>query len=89
MKTLPEYVRPFMAELHATDLIFGIRTHPDVLEHLAWRRWARSLSNHDLNGLLFRIRVDWFDAGDNVVSVQLEEISRRLAALEQQQGQKP
>lgn len=78
MKTLPEYVRPFMAQLHADGLLSGIHSDPAVLEDLAWRRWAKTLTNRELAELAMSIRTEFVEEGNNALAVKLEEIWRRL-----------
>jgi hypothetical protein len=78
MKTLPEYVRPFMAQLHAEDFLTGNRTDPEVLELLAWRRWAKTLTDQELGEFALFLRGECVQEGCNPVGVKLEEIWRRL-----------
>ncbi|KAF0176486.1 MAG: hypothetical protein FD161_3025 [Limisphaerales bacterium] len=78
MKTLPEYVRPFMAQLHAEELLHGIRSDPALLETLAWRRWAKTLTNRELGEIVMFIRAGLVQEGNNPLGVKLEEIWRRL-----------
>lgn len=78
MKALPEYVRPFMAQLHAEELIIGVRSDPATLETLAWRRWAKTLTDRELGEFVMFIRAELVQGGNNPLAVKLEEIWRRL-----------
>lgn len=78
MKALPEYVRPFMAQLHAEGLLHGEKLDPELLETLAWRRWAKTLTNRELGEFAMFIRAEMVQEGNNPLAVKLEEIWRRL-----------
>ena len=79
LEALPEEVRPF-GEEYVQTWPSGIEEplSKEMLEHMAWSRWARSKSNEELAGVVMWCRRMLVGDGHNVLADQLEHAALRL-----------
>jgi hypothetical protein len=76
---LPDYVQIHFDELVTEDRELGLSASSrETLEALAWRRWARTISNIDLADFAMMLRVEIVQDGNNPLGIKLEEVYRRL-----------